>query len=705
MPFPASAKKQPLTLAQISAYDDILTDALVDHAYYWTTIPKNRTTYHPSRGVKEEEVTKIIQAHLIVDPDLEVAESKLLGLDGMRRFYNGLKTPKEKDDFRRHLRRYMQIYLPDCPFEVSTTNRYTINTHEAAVTARRFVKKGGSVKYLSGIQVLITPKEENEISERKKDFSIVVSSRNKCASLFMGPARFANHDCGANARLVITSQSGIEIFATRDIEVGDEITVTYGENYFGEDNCECLCQTCEVNLANGWEQPDGTVPVKQSIEQVNEEGYSLRRRRRDDSLARSSRTPSVTPDIRPRVPKSRSKTLMMSSGRASMTSSPTPETLLRQKRKREFDLLSSPPATPHKKMKTLHSDELAVSTASASASDSDSAETLLTGVTTPEEDVKEAEATKPVLKLEDLETSSLSDVAMAPFPAIAPSPMARDVTANETLSTIEAVAPAPATGIPVIFTSTPPDDSEKAVESADLIVIPPPLTPASKTIEQSLPTPTTDHAPLAEEEEEAPKRGRGRPRGSGKSKCKSKEATVTTPSKAPVKPRASTPTRTESVDESTSPITAKPSRIRIPGDYSLTPVLLSEPEAAWVRCTNCTDPFVQRDAYYTRSSCPRCERHSKLYGFQWPKTEREGKHDKEERILDHRMVHRFLDRAHEAKIRGKKSGSSMAETPAAEVTGNIRKQGEMRGADDEDELSKVRRSGRRRHPSLKAAAL
>lgn len=31
----------------------------------------------------------------------------------------------------------------------------------------------------------------------------------------------------------------------KDIKVGDEITTFYGDNYFGEDNKECLCETCE----------------------------------------------------------------------------------------------------------------------------------------------------------------------------------------------------------------------------------------------------------------------------------------------------------------------------------------------------------------------------------------------------------------------------------------------------------------------------
>ncbi len=84
------------------------------------------------------------------------------------------------------------------------------------------------MKYLTGIQIIMTEEEEEFINSSRRDFSIVVSSRNKAASLFLGPARFANHDCGANARLLTQGNSGMDIIAARDIEIGEEITVSYG---------------------------------------------------------------------------------------------------------------------------------------------------------------------------------------------------------------------------------------------------------------------------------------------------------------------------------------------------------------------------------------------------------------------------------------------------------------------------------------------
>ncbi|KAG7007835.1 histone-lysine N-methyltransferase SET9 [Physcia stellaris] len=94
---------------------------------------------------------------------------------------------------------------------------------------------------------------------------------------------------------------------------------------------------------------------------------------------------------------------------------------------------------------------------------------------------------------------------------------------------------------------------------------------------------------------------------------------------------------------------------RTPRDYIRTPLLLGEKYSRWVDCHTCNNTWVQANGYLTRKECPRCERHSMLYGYQWPKTERAGKCD-EERVMDHRTVHRFLTTEEERSVRKRGRG-------------------------------------------------
>jgi histone-lysine N-methyltransferase SUV420H len=119
---------------------------------------------------------------------------------------------------------------------------------------------------------------------------------------------------------------------------------------------------------------------------------------------------------------------------------------------------------------------------------------------------------------------------------------------------------------------------------------------------------------------------------------------------------------------SSSPTPEASITIRTPGDYVLTPALLAQPASAWINCSKCEDPFVQEDAYFTRSSCPRCERHSKLYGYMWPKTDKESRDDSEERVLDHRTVHRFIRPEEERSIRKKNNNVMGSRTTSIAIT-------------------------------------
>lgn len=725
--------------------------------YYWTTIPKNRTSYHPSRGFREEQIANIIQTHLIVNPDLTVAEAKLLSTDGLRRFYNSLKSPKEKDDFKTHMRRYMSIYLDDCPFEVNATNRYTIESYEASITARRPIRRNEPIKYLAGIQVTVTPEEEAQLALRKKDFSLVVSSRSKLTSLFMGPARFANHDCEANARLVTRGQAGIEIIANRDIALGEEITVTYSESYFGEDNCDCLCQTCEENAANGWKPADGAVLVQRSIEGSiygPAQGYSLRSRRRDRSVSvAGSRTSSVTPDIRPRILKGQRSQRMLREGASTEFGDLAPNNA----KKRDTDAagLSSPPMTPDKRVKHHHYS--IPPNPMGPRIRTGSSETELSGSLLVSEDGKGSitDATSPESEKPELQIISPE---ISPVKGTGGTANSLDCSRLQLISRLSEEA----NGLQNVLPTTELDAKENSfdLESTATFQIPisGPTSQAGDTTTAAETLPTSrelmqlhgaegvvrqdSEETILEDlkETKAEKRYEAVFENPKEANLEEPEATVLGESQETVLENrraagAAAPTPDAEPTEGLEPATAIPTvkppknrrasenptaeptrRHRMPGDYTLTPLLLSEPNTAWIHCTNCNSAFVQKDAYYTRANCWRCERHSKLYGYVWPKTARAGKGDKEERVLDHRLINRFLHPEDEARVRGRKHwserlGQSKEPTQSEErgLEGTARGRGRrgVRDAANGHEAgdsvldARVRRSGRARRASAK----
>jgi len=597
----------------------------------------------------------------------------------------------------------MSIYLPDCPFEVNATNRYTIVSREASITARRYIKRNETIKYLAGIQVVITPEEEAEMSLRKKDFSLVVSSRSKSTSLFMGPARLCNHDCDANARLITRGQAGIEIIACRDIDVGEEVTVTYSDSYFGEDNCECLCQTCERNLANGWKPEEGVVSVKRSIEEdltTSSRGYSLRRRRRDESATGAgSRTPSVTPDIRPRILR-KYKSQQLLNERASTADIPVHEKQEISKsgsRKRGSAALGTPPVTPLKKQKTTQYDVIPLSIASTASRGSSTAELSRSPLSTSSGLGDMTDATSPSvsspeplilspdptptkqssqpLKREDC----VSEIDVQQVPEVVSLPIESTRVSPFVLPTIEAPTPGSFNESAIISGLAPPNIVCPVINTLSTRIS---SQQSGMALPNALDTVPQDEAAIV-------------------------NTTPTTKNSARINGDSTPRPRRKGAKRAPSP--APVHRKRIPGDYTLTPLLLAEPEMAWILCTNCNTAFVQENAYVTRSNCPRCERHSKVYGYIWPKTQPEGKGDKEERILDHRQINRFLHPEDEAKIRGKKywkdgalyiHGQDSREDDDDEARGRSRsRNGAATGS--LDDLSGVRRSGRVRRVSSK----
>jgi SET domain len=68
----------------------------------------------------------------------------------------------------------------------------------------------------------------------QKELEAALEERTGCPYIVVGPARFTNHDCDSNARLVTCDSFSIGVEAKRKIHPGEEITASYGEHYFGD---------------------------------------------------------------------------------------------------------------------------------------------------------------------------------------------------------------------------------------------------------------------------------------------------------------------------------------------------------------------------------------------------------------------------------------------------------------------------------------
>ncbi|KAI5287860.1 Histone-lysine N-methyltransferase set9 [Ascosphaera aggregata] len=694
----ASYRREKLTLARLASYDDIITDVLIDRVYFWSKIQKNRTKYSHARGLSDEKVPSILRDNVIVAKDVDKAENSLLELPPLKKFVARLSGIKEREWFHRHLRKYINIYLPDCPFEVTTTNRYTITVYEAAVSARRFIHGGETIKGLTGTLVAMTREEEEHLDMTRRDFSIVMSSRRKMPSIFLGPARFANHDCNANCKLVMRSSETMEVVAIRDIDIDEEITVTYGDNYFGEDNCECLCRTCELCSRNGWtsQHPESSSEDDDQNGDENDADTPLqstevpsRKRKRGYSDASSQsfsvRERSQTSGAEP------PKLSLREGSVIAAVDTDNPSSSIQIKEEYSFTASNDAKSKPHISVDgtaPLFNDSYAQSHPSVAfmidmgfpIRGSTSSSTLTPNATA----LAMGSAT------ETPQTRPLPDIYFCPqMPPTAPSSESLESSRTDATASMPTSRDSMASSVNVSQVASAPGSKSQDVQlhggssqqmivtsgcseqgnSPHVLQVTPVIRPGADQIlfenASNYPESTrivqpesdgygTNKLPLTSSRPvELPdltvsdhQRSVGDTNHSGPEPLQTTNEPKDLDAEVNEKPsRRRKRNGNFPVAEVTAPIP-----FRTPGDYTRTPKLIASRYDRWVECTTCRSWFVQSDSYNTRRECPRCERHSKLYGYRWPKTQKWGVRDTEERVTDHRTVHRFLCPEEEAEV-------------------------------------------------------
>ncbi|KAI0326536.1 hypothetical protein GY45DRAFT_1310315 [Cubamyces sp. BRFM 1775] len=190
------------------------------------------------------------------------AVDDLLSLTAVR-YYIRSYTQKQINAFATHASRYFELYLPSGSIEIAHTSRYSHHTgkSELCILATRPLAPGTVISELKGSMADLTEEEDKELKGTdagqadgggiRRDFSVIHSKQLKKNHLFLGPARFVNHDCDHNVELFREGRY-ITFRVIKHIGVGEEVTAHYGDGYFGRNNRHCLCETCERNGRGGY---------------------------------------------------------------------------------------------------------------------------------------------------------------------------------------------------------------------------------------------------------------------------------------------------------------------------------------------------------------------------------------------------------------------------------------------------------------------
>ncbi|PBK74467.1 hypothetical protein ARMSODRAFT_1014736 [Armillaria solidipes] len=275
-----------MNMGDLSKDDDFLSHLLVEKLGTGA-VPLLVHKMDSSRRLPKcdaQELLRIVRRLVVVKGPVQVATrqavDELLLLVPIRYYFEteGYDT-HQMNAFATHASRYFELYHPSGSIEISHTSRYSHRTgkSELCILATRNLPTGTVITELKGSMANLSEEEDQELkrtdlvnSDIRRDFSVIHSKSMKKNHLFLGPARFVNHDCDNNCELFREGRY-ITFRTLRPIAIGEEITAHYGDSYFGRRNKHCLCETCEKKGRGGYApDQDDDDPASDSDSDIDE---------------------------------------------------------------------------------------------------------------------------------------------------------------------------------------------------------------------------------------------------------------------------------------------------------------------------------------------------------------------------------------------------------------------------------------------------